>query len=236
MCHFRQFNGPPFLLRSPSSRRSAVPTGGSALPTSAPGSLPPSSRRSEVNRRRGLKTTPTLSQRPSLPRLLNIVSLRTLPNRPSLPHLPAAPPHSLFLPCLGLTPVVYLTLPSLRPSVPTRRRNTNADEFLLLLLAPLPLTSHHPPLLPHPNAFSSPFFMRLLTISSNCAHPPPLARACLALPCPAEPFRKRERMRLNNRKRDDTCVSRYIAPRVCLRFSFVMLPWHETGSNRANRK
>lgn len=122
----------PLPPTTPKQLAALGPHRGSALPTSAPGSLPPSSRRSEVNRRRGLKTTPTLSQRPSLPRLLNIVSLRTLlhrpPNRPSLPHrLPFPLSHSLspslsfsrFLSRLGLTPFVLLTSPSLHLSAPT---------------------------------------------------------------------------------------------------------------------
>lgn len=222
-CHFRQFNGPP---TSPARGLATFgPHRDGALPTSAPDSPPPSPRRSEVNRRRGLKTTPTLSQRPSLPRLLNIVSLRTLLHRP--PNHPSLPPRVLTLSPgrlalspsrLALTPVVLLTShPLSRPvhlALLPRRRNTNADEFLLLLLAPLPLTSPtHPPAIPTarpPNAFSSPFFMRLLTISSNCAHPPPpRSRACLSLrflallavPYRAVPFRETERMRLN--KRDD---------------------------------
>ncbi|KAL0129859.1 hypothetical protein PUN28_001845 [Cardiocondyla obscurior] len=120
----------------------------------------------------GLKTTPTFSQRPSLPRLLNIVSLRTLlhrlPNRPPLPRrLP------LFLsPRLSLTPVVLHTSPSLRPSVPTTA--TKHERRRIFIVTSRAASSDLPPPIPPP----------------NCAHPPPpcscpscLASRCVALPC-----------------------------------------------------
>jgi len=95
-CHFRQFKGLPSRREQ---RILGVPYRVGALSTSAPGLSPPSLRRSEVNRRGGLKTTPTtLLQRPSLPRLLNIVSLRTLLHR-----LPNRPPSPLLAPSLSLS-------------------------------------------------------------------------------------------------------------------------------------
>lgn len=89
----------PLPPTTPCSSRTRGPHRDGTLPTSAPDSPPPLPRRSEVNRRRGLKTTPTLSQRPSLPRLLNIVSLRTLLHRPpNHPSLPPFHPHPFSLP------------------------------------------------------------------------------------------------------------------------------------------
>lgn len=107
----------PLPPTTPCSSRTRGPHRDGTLPTSAPDSPPPLPRRSEVNRRRGLKTTPTLSQRPSLPRLLNIVSLRTLLHRP--PNHPSLPPFILTLsPCRSFVrPSVCLTLSLFLPRV-----------------------------------------------------------------------------------------------------------------------
>lgn len=151
---------------------------------SAPDSLPLSLRRSEVNRRRGLKTTPTLSQRPSLPRLLNIVSLRTLLHR--LPNHPSAPPRPFSRPShsFSLSPSPRFNLrrtPHVGPHPPSAPTTATKHERRRIFIVTSRAASSdllHPPR--PPSAFSSPFFMRLLTISSNCAHPPP---PCSHPPC-----------------------------------------------------
>lgn len=161
----------PLPPTTPCSSRTRGPHRDGTLPTSAPDSPPPLPRRSEVNRRRGLKTTPTLS-RNDPPYHGYSISFHYAPCSTdhlttllyplsSSPFLPAVRPSvrpsvSLFLsfslaprfnppPLLSLSVALLLTshflsLPGHLALLP-RRRNTNADEFLLLLLAPLPLTS-----------------------------------------------------------------------------------------------
>lgn len=125
-CHFRQFKGPfrPHNLPRTAGSRYSVPH--RTLPTSAPGLPPPSPRRSEVNRRRGLKTTPTFSHNP--PYHGYSISFHYAPcstdhpSRPSLP--PFLAPVSFSLASLQ-PPVVVLLTSSLSL---TSRRSYHGDE------------------------------------------------------------------------------------------------------------
>lgn len=107
--------------------------------------------------------------RVSLPRLLNIVSLRTLLCHTHPPPRPATLALRLHLPRHRCTPSPLSLATPPAPLSPLSR------------LAPTSATKHECPRIfivtsraassCHPTPLLRPFFMRLLTISSNCTHP-----------------------------------------------------------------
>lgn len=227
-CHFHQFNGLSFspLEQQALSLSSHGPH--YALSTSAPGSLPPSPRRSEVNRRRGLKTTPTLLQNDP-PYHGYSISFHYAPCSTDYPTTLLFLFRFLSLSRLALTPVLLISLP-LRLSASTSATKHERRRIFIVTSRAVSsdLPPNHPPTPSTQRLLLYLFFMRLLTISSNCAHPPP---PLLALPIPcltvAEPFR--ETVRKHNGKRDDTCVGIYCSPRAYVQLSLIMLPQHDTG-------